>query len=228
MKPNKFSRAIAQAATLTAAALAVGSANAGTFQFYNGSTLYATVVTSDIPPGGSGGTNFSLAVASNLNAAAFIDWIYLRNEDQVGVATNTYTFANLAGSDVVGTYSYNAITIGNNGKEQGGFTGTGGEKYNWEIDFPNGSGNADALQAGETALWSITPTNTDSWNFNLLHVNAFDGVNSIKLESCEVATGETSCTPPLTNIPEPGSLALVGLALLAGGVARRKLVQQSA
>ena len=194
---QKMSR-ITKAALATVLAVgAMSAAQAAQYQFYNGSTLYATMVT-------SGGTTFTLSVASGINSAAFIDYLNLAGPGG--------TFTNLTNSSITtASGTYNA----------GGFTDQG-STYNWKIDFPNPNG-ASRFTAGETASWSITVTDPNAWNFNLLHVNAFDGVNSIKLSGCEVVTGSTNCSPPVVNVPEPGTLALLGAALVAGSVARRKL-----
>lgn len=179
-------------------AIAASGAQAATYQFYSGSTLYGTMVT-------SGGTTFSFTVASGINSAAFIDYLNLRGPNG--------TFSAVGNTQTTPTGTYSA----------GGFTDQG-ETYNWKIDFPNAN-TSSRFTAGETATWSITVTDPNAWNFSLLHVNAFDGVNSIKLSGCEVLTGSANCSPPITNVPEPGTLALLGAALIAGAAARRKFGQ---
>ena len=198
MKMKTISQAVVRAAAFAGLAASMGAANAATYQFYNGSTLYATMAT-------SGGTSFSMTMASaggSLSSAAYIDYL------------------NLAGPG--GTFSYlssGVATLTNSPTYSlAGFTDAG-DTYNWKLDWQNAN-NAGRFTVGETTSWEIVVTNPNAWNFNLLHVNAFDGSNSIKLDSCEVTTG-SACTPVIIRIPEPGSLALVGLALLAGGLARR-------
>jgi hypothetical protein len=204
MKANKITKVL----TGVAAAMALlgsGSVHAATYQFFDASnTLYATMVT-------SGGTTFSMTMAGGLNSAAYIDYL------------------NLAGPG--GTFSYlsaGVATLSSSSYSAAGFNDAG-STYNWKLDWQNAN-NAGRFTGGETVSWSIVVTDPNAWNFNLLHVNAFDGTNSIKLSSCVVPDGQTSCdgTPPPGRIPEPGTLALVGAALVAGGLVRRRARQAKA
>lgn len=192
-KPRSvFVRSAIAACTLAAAA----ASQAAVYDFYDGSALFATMTT-------SGGTTFSLQVASSINSAAYIDYL------------------NLAGPG--GTFSYGSAgvaTLTGNSYSAGGFVDQGSQ-YNWQLQWANSNANGGAarLTGGETVTWSITVTDPSAWNFNLLHVNAYDGRNSIKLSGCERSTAQP-CT--VTQVPEPGSLALVGLALAAGGLVLRR------
>lgn len=172
-----------------ASALSMTSANALTVSFYNGSNLFATLST-------SGGTTFSLLFnGQGTVAGAYIDYIDMAGPG--GTFTNTSSAAVTTAS--VGIYS------------AAGFTDAG-STYNWQIEFPNPNTFA-RLTIGETATWSIVVTDPNAWNFNLLHVNAFDAQGrSIKLLSC------IDCTP---QVPEPGTLALFSLGLLGLGLSRR-------
>jgi PEP-CTERM motif len=193
LKTTKITKWLSQATAVCALALQFGPANAAIVDFYNGTTLFATMTT-------SGTTNFKLDFGTNAAAGAFIDYINLAGPGG--------TFADLS-TQTVATATYSAA----------GFTDQG-NSYNWQIQFPNPN-NANRFTGGESALWSIVTTNPNAWNFNLLHVNAFDGVNSIKLAGCVRASG-TVCAPPPNRVPEPATLALAGLAMLGIAAARRR------
>ena len=179
-----------------ALALSAGTANAIVIDFLDSGTVFATMTT-------SGTTTFQLTLASNNNAGAFI------NDLSMAGPGGTFTdLSNPAVTSVSGTY------------DAGGFTNAGGT-YNWLIDFPNAN-NASRLTAGETASWSIVTTNPNAWTFNLLHINAFDGVNSIKLDGC---LRDTICTPPV-QVPEPATLFLLSAGMLGLAMTRRRLQKQ--
>jgi PEP-CTERM motif len=192
MKTTKVKKWLSQATAVCALALHFGPANAAIIDFYNGTTLFATLTTSNA-------TTFQLDFGTNAAAGAFIDYINLAGPNGTFTDNSTQTVASA-------TYS------------AGGFTDQG-NTYNWQIQFPNPN-NANRFTGGESALWSIVTTDPNAWNFNLLHVNAFDGFNSIKLAGCD--RSDPKCSPPPNLVPEPSMLALAGLSLLGLAAARRR------
>lgn len=186
----KFRLKAAVAAALVAGA---GAANALVVDFYSGADLIATMTT-------SGSTTFELDfVYAPGGSASYIDYINLAGPGG--------TFTNLGPQAATASYS------------AGGFTDQG-STFNWQIDFPNANNpGSDRFLVGDTASWSITTTDPEAWDFNLLHVNAFLNGNSIKLAGCE--RGE-DCIPT-TTIPEPSTYALMLAGLgVVGFMARRR------
>jgi len=179
----------------------VASANALVINFYNGANLYAKMTTSN-------STSFDLYfVGAGVSASGFINELFM--DGPAGTFTN-----NSVATSASGTYSLNGFNGG----------GGGGNVYDWKIDFPNAN-NASRLTVGEHGLWSITTTANDAWNLNKIHINSFDGTNSIKLNGCiegancgggGVGSGRSS------SVPEPATLALVGLGLMGARLSRRR------
>ncbi len=187
---------VALGAVLT---LPMASANAGLLvNFYNGADLYATLTT-------SGSTDFALNfVGTGVAAGGFVNELFMDGPN--GTFSNT-TAAGV--TTVTGEYDLNK------------FNGGGGQKiYDWHIQFPQPN-DSSRLTVGETATWSIVTTDANAWSLDKIHINAFDGRNSIKLDGCIDGTddcGEVVTPPPVPGVPEPGALALVSLALLGAGL----------
>jgi len=196
MSLTRIPKILAKTVAVVALSAAVSSANAIVVNFFNGSTLYATMTT-------SGATDFDLNFIGTGSAGAFLN--------DLEMAGPTGTFANIAGDGGDATASYSAA----------GFTDQG-KTYNWHIFFETAN-NTNRITTGEHFLFSITPTPNSVWNFDLLHINAFDAAgNSIKLDGC--IDGSTGCGGGGGGggAPEPESLALVGLALAAAGFAGKR------
>ena len=181
--------------TVAAAALASAPAHALVINFSNGTDLYAKLTT-------SGSTDFQLDfVGENIDSGAFINELFMDGPSGTFTDNSTDTTA-------VGTYALNSYNGG----------GGAGNIYDWFIDFPQPN-NSDRLTIGESALWSIETTSPDAWSINKIHINAFDANgNSIKIDGC--IDGTPGCGS--TSVPEPGTLALLGLGLAGLGFSRRK------
>lgn len=186
------------ACTVAAAAIASAPANALVINFINGTDLYAKMTT-------SGSTDFELLfVGENIASGAFINELFM--DGPAGTFTDNST-----DTTAVGTYALNSYNGG----------GGDGNIYDWFINFPQPN-NSDRLTVGESALWSIETTSADAWSVNKIHINAFDeNGDSIKINGC--IEGDNGCGS--VTVPEPGTLALLGLGLAGLGISRRRKVQ---
>lgn len=177
------------AATAVASAMASAPAQAAVVDFYNGADLYATLTTSL-------GTSFDLYfVGTNVAAGGFINDLFMDGP-------NGFFFNNLGTqAPASGTYQLNGYNGG----------GGAGNIYDWLIDFSQAN-DANRLNIGEHALFSIIITDPNGWTTDKLHINAYDGINSIKLNGC--VRGSAGCGGTTTQVPEPASVALFGIGLL--------------
>lgn len=185
------------ASAISAAALASTPAHAIVINFISGSDLYAKLTT-------SGSTDFQLDfVGENVASGAFIKELFM--DGPAGTFTDNST-----DTSAVGTYSLNGYNPG---------VGEG-KIYDWLIQFPTAN-TSDRLTKGELGLWSIETTNSNAFSISTVHINAFDALgNSIKIKGCvEGASGCGSVT-----VPEPGTLALLGLGLVGLGISRRRKI----
>lgn len=198
MDLTKLAKAFMQTAAAAAIAVsAAGTAKADVVGFYYNTDLVATL-------GITGNTNFSLSFiyAPASSGVAFMNDLLLEYPGSWG---GNLTFLNLGGDTAPDATAQ--------GCQSCSFEGTDANiKISWPV-----AGNGARFNEGEVSNFQITTTNPDRWDFSRLHINAFLNGDSIKLTGSECTSG--TC---VSKVPEPGSLALMSLALLGAGVGLRR------
>jgi len=134
--------------------------------------------------------------------------------------TSIENFQSVIGSVAAPTISYGAP----NG------TGSGlTQTLNFSFDYStsNAGGGVDRFQPGEKISFYLdaAPNLTASafTNAAYMHVQGLPGNVSAKLQACVEGSTDPDCNPRDRDVPEPTSMALLGVGLLgAGVVARRK------
>lgn len=181
----------------------------------NQSTILATATFDD--HGGTGTVTLTMSVATGLSTGLYVnDWYF--NADSAPLADISFDSGVAALSVQNGIDAYKA-------------DGTGGD-FDFAFHFPTDA--PGELAQGNMSVYTLTGPGITADSFNAVSVssprNAGNGgyVSALHVQGYDVDGASASAwisgdgSSPSTEIPEPGTLALLGLGLFGIAAARRQ------